>query len=184
MPLAITLRFDPDSAASIGRLWDALAEAGIDRDRQALGYSAHVTLAIYPDEASVSMLVAAVERVARLWTPIPITMFGFGVFPGPPAILFAAPVTTPALLDRQKVLTDALSDLSVHPHYQRNRWVPHVTLSGPLRDAGIALAALLPLWQQVAGRLDRVDIVRFRPVEVLRSWSLDSPIRSSTVAAP
>ena len=92
-----------------------------------------------------------------------------GVFPGPPAILFAIPVVTAALLDRQVALTAALPDLSVHPHYRPGHWVPQVTLSGPLRYPEAALAAILPLWRPVEGALAGIDLVRFRPVEILAS---------------
>ena len=47
MPRAITLRFDPDTALTVARLWDAMASTDIDGDRKALGYTAHVTLAIW-----------------------------------------------------------------------------------------------------------------------------------------
>ncbi len=116
MPFAITLRFDPDSVQAIDRLWDALAAAGIDSDRQKLGYAAHVTLAIYPNETAVERLRAAVDRVGNLWDTLPIALSGLGLFPGPPAILFAAPVMTSALLARQAELLALLPDLPMHPH--------------------------------------------------------------------
>jgi hypothetical protein len=50
--------------------------------------------------------------------------------------------------------------------------VPHVTLSGALADPAAALAVLLPVWRPVTGQLDRIDLVRFRPVAVLDSHSL------------
>jgi len=62
--------------------------------------------------------------------------------------------------------------LAVDPHYRSNAWVPHVTVSGTLADPTRALAALLPLWQPLSGILDRVELVRFRPVEILQSHAL------------
>jgi hypothetical protein len=43
--------------------------------------------------------------------------------------------------------------------------------SAPHGLASTALLALLSHWQPVTGILDHVDLVRFRPVEVLRSFA-------------
>ena len=131
--MAITLRFDPDTALAVARLWDALASTGTGGDRKALGYTAHVTLAIYPDETQVEPRQSAVSRFGDEWQSLPVGISGFGVFPGPAAILFAMPVVTAALLDRQTALMAALPDLPVHPHYRPGHWVPHVTLTGERR---------------------------------------------------
>ncbi len=50
--------------------------------------------------------------------------------------------------------------------------MPHVTLSAPLQAPEAALAALLPMWTPVEGHLVGIDLVRFRPVDVLRSHRL------------
>ncbi len=50
--------------------------------------------------------------------------------------------------------------------------MPHVSLSGALSDPGQAIAALVPSWRPVSGVLNRLDLVRFHPVEVLRSYAL------------
>ena len=176
MPLAITLRFDPDTAPSIAAMWRTLAAAGIDDDRDGLGYAAHITLGVYPDDAPAAALAGAVETLARQWDTMPVTLCGFGVFPGPSSILWAAPVVTAALLARQAAIVAAVANRvpgqAVHPHYRPGAWVPHVTLSGALRDPAPALAALLPLWRPLSGVLDRLDLVRFRPVAVLSSEAL------------
>ncbi len=174
MPIAITLRFDPVSATTVQEMWRTLAEQGIDTDREQLGYPAHITLAIYPDDAPVDVLGAALDQVTRNWRALPVTLSGFGLFPKPSAILWAAPVVTPVLVARHAAVHAALTALRVDPHYCLNAWVPHVTLSGALSDPGRALAALLPLWRPLTGLLDQVDLVRYRPVEVLQSLALPS----------
>src|ERR1700751_857994 len=67
MPFAITLRFDSSSASALEEMWEALSIAGIDSDRIQLGYAPHITLAIYPDDAPVLRLQAALEQVGRHW---------------------------------------------------------------------------------------------------------------------
>jgi 2'-5' RNA ligase len=169
MPFAITLRLDPISAVPIEAMWRKLAADGIDADRDQLGYAPHITLAIYPDDTPVKRLRTALEDTVRNWEALPVSLTGLGVFPGAATILWVVPVVTPELLARHQAIQIALSDLQVHAHYRPGAWVPHVTLSGALSDPGPALAALLPNWRPLAGFLDRVDLVRFRPVEVLHS---------------
>jgi 2'-5' RNA ligase len=172
MPFAVTLRLDDIAAAPIEAMWRALAESGVDDDCLRLGYPPHVTLAVWPEEAPVEPLAAAVERFGAAWDALPVALAGFGMFPGAPAVLWAAPVVTGALLARQAALVAAVPGTPCHPHHRPGRWVPHVTL-GRTGAPGRALEALAPLWREVRpGRLDRLELVRFRPVSVLRGVPL------------
>jgi 2'-5' RNA ligase len=179
MPFAITLRLDPISAVPIEAMWRQLAADGIDADRDQLGYPPHITLAIYPDETPLDRLRSALEDTCRNWQALPVRLSGLGAFPGDHTILWAVPVVTAELLARHQAIQAALPDLSVHAHYRPGAWVPHVTLSGALPDPGPALMALLANWKPVTGFLDQVDLVRFRPVEVLQSLSCPSSGSSS-----
>jgi 2'-5' RNA ligase len=172
MPLAVTLQFDAAAAPVIASLWGTLAAAGIDSDRHDLGYAPHLTLAVYADGTPADILRDAVKHAGETWDAMPVTLAGLGVFPGRAPILWAAPVVTQALLARHAALLAALPGLTPHAHYRPGVWVPHVTLSGALTDPAAALALLLPLWRHVTGLLDRVDLVRFRPVELLDSRPL------------
>src|SRR5260370_32673180 len=154
MPLAITLRFDPDTAFTVEEMWRTLSAKGIDAARRQVGYAPHIALAIYPNDSPVDLLQAAVEQIAGHWQALPVTLSGFGIFPAPMTILYAAPIVTPALLARNAAIQAALPELQAHPHYRPDAWVPHVTLTGALRDPTRALAALLPLWQPLNGVLD------------------------------
>jgi 2'-5' RNA ligase len=92
MPLAVTLRLDDAAAAAVVAMWRALAEGGVDDDCLRLGYPPHVTLAVWPDGAPAgTLLAAAVERFGAEWGALPATLAGFGVFPGAPAVVWAAP---------------------------------------------------------------------------------------------
>ena len=174
MPFAITLRFNSSSASALEEMWQALSIAGIDSDRVQLGYAPHVTLAIYPDDTPILRLQAALEQVGRDWDALPVTLSGFGTFPGSSSVLWAAPIVTPSLLARHSAMQAALPDLLVHAHYRVGSWVPHVTLASALNDPGRALSVLLPLWRPIRGFLNQLDLVRFRPVEVLQSYPLPS----------
>jgi 2'-5' RNA ligase len=166
MPFAITLRLDPVSAASIEEIQRAIFSEAVS------GYAPHVTLAIFPDEAPVSVLLGAIRQLAGQWRALPITLGALGVFPGPPPTLWAAPVVTTALLVRRAGIHVALPQLPAHPDHRAEAWMPHVTLSGPVENPGGALSALLRIWRPVTGLLDRAELVRFAPAKVLESIEL------------
>ncbi len=94
MPLAVTLRLDDAATATVVAMWRALAEGGVDDDCLRLGYPPHVTLAVWPEEAPVGPLAAAVDLFGAAWGALPAVLAGFGVFPGAPAAVWAAPVVT------------------------------------------------------------------------------------------
>ncbi|MBS0644678.1 MAG: 2'-5' RNA ligase family protein [Proteobacteria bacterium] len=170
----MTARLDPIAAAGIERLWQALAERLGADDSLQLGYHPHVTLAVLPDTAPVAPIDAAVARLATIWTVQPVTLAGLGVFPGTPPVLWAAPVPTSGLLAWHSELHAALTSLPVHPHYRPGAWMPHVTLAKEAHwPAERLLEAALSAWDgKLQGSLDRIDLVRFRPVAILRSEPL------------
>src|SRR5579859_157536 len=174
MPFAVTLRLDEASAPAVEAMWRLLAEHGIDTDRHELGYPPHVTLAIYADDVPVRRLHHALALCADRWKAVPISLSGLGVFPGLKSILWAAPVVSQQLLAVHMELQAVMPDLSVHAHYRAGAWVPHVTLSGPLADPARAIAALIPFWQPLTGSLARIDLVRFRPIELMASIPLST----------
>lgn len=172
MPYAVTLCLDSAGAAPIEAMWHALGDAGIDSDRRDLGYAPHITLAVYADDVPVDTLRAALQGLAHHSSALRVRFVGLGKFTSPAAILWAAPVTTAALLDYQAALQAALPTLQPLPHYRVTEWVPHVTLSGALRDPAAAVAALLPQWRPIDALLNRLELVRFRPVNILCSLPL------------
>lgn len=172
MPLAVALRLDDAAAAPIAAMWRALADSGVDDGCLRLGYPPHVTLAVWPDGAAVGPLDAAVARFGAEWGASPVEFAGFGVFPGAPAVVWAAPVVTGALLARQAALVAAVPGAPPEAHWRPGCWVPHTTL-GRADALGRAMGVLAPFWPgPFSGRLDRLELVRFPPVAVLRSLSL------------
>ncbi len=114
-------------------MWKSLAAVGISPAAQ---HAAHVTLAILPDDAPVAELRSVLASIASGLAPVPIKLCGFGLFPGPPAILWLATVVTPALLALHSELQAACAELEPHPHTRPGAWVPHFTLADNLQDAG------------------------------------------------
>jgi 2'-5' RNA ligase len=176
VPYAVTLRLA--DAASVEAMWRALAMAGLHDDCLRLGYPPHVTLAILPDTCEEARLAAVVGDCAARWTRHEVRIAGFGWFVAPSPVLYLAAIATEDLLRLQRAVAEALGDLPRDSHYCPGAWVPHVTLAkgapaGTPGWAGRALDLLAPLlppdWRTVA---ERLDLVRFRPVAVLRSHAL------------
>jgi 2'-5' RNA ligase len=173
MPYAVTLPLDGAAAAHIRRMWCALAEqAGAD-DAIRLGYVPHVTLAVLPNEAPISEVEEAVFRVVAGWATLSVVLAGFGVFPSAPPVVWAVPIVTAGLLARHASLCADLACFGIHPHYRPGHWVPHVTLSQEGPSSARAIEVVTSTWDgPIGARLERVELVRFLPVEVLRSQPL------------
>jgi 2'-5' RNA ligase len=174
MPFAVTLPLDAAAASRIRRMWCALAEqAGAD-DAIRLGYVPHVTLAVLPDDAPISEVGEAMLQAAEGWTTFSVNLSGFGVFPGTPPVIWAAPVVTAGLLARHASLCTDLKPFGVHPHYRPGHWVPHVTLSQEGPSSARAIEIVTSMWDgPITAQLERVELVRFLPVTVLRSQRLE-----------
>ncbi|HEU0217914.1 MAG TPA: 2'-5' RNA ligase family protein [Stellaceae bacterium] len=169
MPFALTLGLDATSASAVEAMWQALHEKSVDSDRHQLGYPPHVTLAVCPDTARRERLDTVIS-LARAWSALPVTLSGIGIFASSVSILWVAPAVTAELLDRHRAVLGMIDGEDIDPYYRKDVWVPHITLAETLTDPAPALTAILPLWRPVSGFLDRIELIRFRPVEVL--WSL------------
>jgi 2'-5' RNA ligase len=172
MAYAVTLCLDDATNEAVTRLLRGLAGTGIDDDRLRLGYRAHVTLAVFPDDAPAVSIGAALRALAPRWPASPVQLAGFGVFPAERSVLYLVPAVTAALLGMHTGLLHALPMLACDPHYRPGTWVPHVTL-GSAASPAAALAVLAPLWQRpITGRFTHAELLRFRPVDILHSVAL------------
>lgn len=172
MGYAITLRLDAKAAVIVEAMWQSLAACNVSNEALSLGYEPHLTLAVFAAHADPKRLLVAAQQCAALWPALPATFSSLGLFPGTPSTVFLAPVVTSTLLERHAALLTALAGEPLDPHYQPGRFVPHVTLAGDLTEPAAAVAALNPLPLPLPAVLDRLDVVRFRPVEVLDSHIL------------
>jgi 2'-5' RNA ligase len=174
VPYAVTLPLNDAAAAHVERMWRALADQAGDRNAVQLGYVPHITLAVLPDTAPAAEVEEGAFRVAEGWDGPPALLAGFGVFPGTPPVTWVAPVVTEQLLAKHAALHAALARFSIHPHYRPGAWMPHVTLSkSGQSSAAQAIEIAASVWQgPISARLESIDLVRFRPVEVLRSAML------------
>jgi 2'-5' RNA ligase len=166
MPYAVTLRLDPVAGARVTAMWTSIAAGGAS-DLLHLGYAPHLTLAVLCE--GDAPLQERVRQATAGWRRLNVRFAGFGVFPGPQAVLWLAPVPTAALLSWQRALCDALPADRLDPHYRPGNWMPHVTLGEDLTPAALATAydRTASDWEPFTATLEQVDLVRFRPVSLL-----------------
>jgi 2'-5' RNA ligase len=170
MPLAVTLHLDDETAVAVERMWRALAEQGGDDDALRLGYAPHLTFAVMPDAPANADIEKAAFDLADNWDALPLTLASFGVFPASPPAVCVAPVVTEQLLAHHANLHAALLSNPIDPHYHSGAWVPHVTLSQGASSVARVIDGASSVWcGPIRGWGDRVDLVRFRPVKILRS---------------
>ena len=173
MPYAVTLPLDAKAAAQIRQMWCALAEQVGTDDAIRHSYVPHVTLAALTDDTSFPEFEKAVSLAVEGWTTISLVLAGFGVFPGTSPVVWAAPVVTTGLLGRHASLCASLGSFGIHPHYHPGHWMPHVTLSQKSPSSARAIEIVTSMWDgPIVTRLERVELVRFLPVTVLRSQLL------------
>ena len=176
MPYAVTLPLDDVAAAHVRRIWFALSEQAGAGDAIRLGYGPHITLAVLPDAIPVAGVENAVCHAAASWTVLPVTLAGFGLFPGTTPVIWVAPIVTAGLLASDASLHADLAPLPVDPHYRPGFWMPHVTLSQEgTSSAACMIEIASSVWQgPIIAYLKRIELVRFRPVKVLQSQVLQS----------
>ena len=150
MAFAIELALDAESAAPVRALWRRLAEAGI-RFMAESGADPHVSLVIWDG--------LDVERAAA-------------------EVVYLALAPSPRLAELQARVDARFAPLgrARWPHYAPEAWIPHCTLAMDFGSvtAATALAVAGSLTLPLAGRLERMAIVEFRPVRERFSRPLTS----------
>jgi 2'-5' RNA ligase len=174
MPFALELALDPQSASVVRAAWGALAAAGFPLMAE-LGANPHVSLAIW-DEIDLSAMSSAVAALGRETAPLPIVFDRVDVFPTT-GVVFLSPVPDRTLSDVHARCQRRLSAYGRRPwpHYAPGAWVPHCTLAQDLESAGAlaqarSVAERTPL--PIVGRLERAELIGFRPVHCLRAAPL------------
>jgi len=176
VPFAVTLDLDPLSAAALTPMIDAVERA----DPKAMTprrapVDPHLSLAVY-DRLDAAAMTPALQRFAALQPACDIQLSSLGLFPGPPSVLFAAPVVSADLLDLHGRFHHTAAAFVPHcwAHYLPGDWVPHVTLGEGMRPALVpaAIGNAIAAWRPQPAVLHRISLVRFHPVELLWSTAL------------
>ena len=176
MPFAVRLDLDPPSGSALAPLIDAVERADADAmtPRRAR-VAPHLSLAVY-DRLVPAAVTVSLQRFAERQPTLAIQLASLGLFPGPPAVLFAAPVVSAELLVLHRAYHQATwaSGPRCWAHYLPEAWVPHVTIGEDLRLATVptALRNAIAAWRPRPAVLHRISLVRFHPVEILWSTAL------------
>jgi 2'-5' RNA ligase len=91
----------------------------------------------------VEAVTAALKAMSRRLEPMIVHTAGLGVFTGEAPVLYLPVVKSQELLDRHRLLWEALESLGrgVSRHYQPDRWIPHITLAhGEIKAKQVAKA--------------------------------------------
>jgi 2'-5' RNA ligase len=124
-------------------------------------------------------LELALDAFARETAPLRIVFDRVAVF-ATTGVVFLAPVPDATLHDVQALCHRRLGGHGRQPwpHYAPAVWAPHCTLAQDLEDAA-ALASAREVAERIplplAGRLERAELVRFRPVHCLGAVPLGAP---------
>jgi 2'-5' RNA ligase len=168
MPFALALALDDVAAATVRNLWDELAAAGFTFPATS-GANPHVSLAIW-DTIDPAATERALVAFATATAPVDVSFVRVDAFASSGTV-FLAPEVDGRLLEVHARCHRHFAGVGAGawPYYAPGVWVPHCTLAQDLDAAGVdsALAisqrARLPL----RGRLERAELVEFRPVRRL-----------------
>jgi 2'-5' RNA ligase len=167
MPYALALALDDASARVVRALWRDVADAGFPWMAES-GANPHVSLAIW-DEIDRDAMPTRLERFAAETPAIDVVFPRVGTFDSA-GVVYLEPEVGARLREVHAQCRRAFADLGrgAWPHYAPGVWVPHCTLAMDFgaaldRIAAGARRAALPL----RGRLERAEIVEFRPVRHL-----------------
>jgi 2'-5' RNA ligase superfamily len=174
MPYALELALDDQSAAVVRALWRRAADVGFPFMAES-GANPHVSIAIW-DEIDRSAMAEAIGRFAGATPVVDVVFPTMGSFPTT-GVVFLALAENPRLLDVHARCHRALPALGrgAWPHYAPGVWIPHCTLAMDLGDAVERIHAMLqPAPLPLRGRLERAELVEFRPVRHLMAAPLGS----------
>jgi 2'-5' RNA ligase len=174
MPYTIELQLNRAAEAKFLKHWETLRAAGVSDLLFRLGYKPHVTLAMYReiDEAkTIAKLGAFVARETAIPVEFPdmtVNLDSIGCQPRENAALrrFHARF--------EKNFGKSFRDID-----HAGTWKPHCTIGMelPIDRIGEAVHKLLASWRPIAGTLDRVALVKFRPGQVLWRRALQKVAR-------
>jgi 2'-5' RNA ligase len=170
MAYAFCLRFDEANEAAVLAVWHALAAGGASDDMLRLGYPPHLTLATLDDEPPLAVVEAALDGLGDV-AEFAVRLGGVKRFPETP-IAWLAVDGGPVLADLHRQLSERLPEALVREHYRIGQWVPHVTLQTQ-GDADMAMRIADAAWPAVVkARVERLELVQFPPVVVLKGLAL------------
>lgn len=174
MAFGIQLLFDPESDATLRRLWDVEAEAGLPFPLRDSGNSPHISPAIY-DQLDIPGSTALLEALTQTFSLFPLTFSSLGIFPGEKTVIFLAPATNVHLFALHNQLHQVLPRVASSPHIFTlpSHWTPHCTLAkwvpSDLLAQSVTSGLSQPLPLTVAATA--IGLVEYPPAQRLATFS-------------
>ncbi len=104
----------------------------------------------------------------------PLVFASIGAFSTDEGVLFLAPVVTGELLRVHRAFHEVFADLreDQFPFYLPDSWVPHCTLAINMKREEVhkALEHVIKIYSPLCAEVDRVALVEYNPVKVLKEY--------------
>jgi hypothetical protein len=177
LPYALNVTLDPASSVIVERLYDVLAELGVEEQDIVRHYGPCVTLLIVSDSVHPDDVGETLARRVRDFSSFAVA---FGepcvVAGGPPPTLGLRVAPIQQLLSLHNAICTTFSEQQVHLHYRPAHWQPHVKLAnarGSRLEAVRLAATLASRWEPLAGQLEGLEVISYPPTQSI--WK--APLR-------
>lgn len=182
MPYAFNLALDAVTANEIERVYARLAAMQVPDHNLVTQYGPCVTLLVVSNEVSVEVITKVLAWKLPAMSVSPVTFTEPCVIPGTPPTLSIRASPTDELLALHDAIYTELPEAEVHLHYRPAYWQPHLKLANIPSDQATAaglVAALASGWQVLSGMLDRLEVVRYPPMQPIWQAPLRGRFRSA-----
>ncbi len=182
LPYAFNLALDSETANEIERMYARLAALQVpDRDL-ITQYGPCVTLLVVAGAVSAEVVTKVLTWKLPAMGALPVTFTEPCIIPGTPPALCLRASPTDGLLALHDAIYTELPEAEVHLHYHPAYWQPHLKLANVPGDRAVAaglIAALAAEWQSLSGRLDRLEVMRYPPVQPIWQAPLRDGLRDA-----
>ena len=185
MPYAVELFFDQRTDAAVRKLWQWLADEGISTYLASSDSVPHISLGGF-DDLDAARLEDIVRELDTIAGGTPCFSLDFADIEGfvNTGVIFLAPEHSAALTDLHVRFCNALGDLrqEMWPLYHPGVWVPHCTVAVELQPCSRHLVNEMrrALREHIElpwpATVERLGLVKFRPVEHQVSFRLGAPV--------
>jgi 2'-5' RNA ligase len=174
MPFAVQLDVDRATQAVLDEVDQRLVALGLTRTMRRLAAAHHLAFGVYQNLPAE--LDGELGQFAAGIAPVSLRLGSIGVFPGPQAVLFLAPVVTERLLQLHRLFHTTFAQAADQnaAYYQPGAWVPHVTLAldVPPTQLPDAVAIASSDWQPCDVVFDQLRVTEFEPVTTRQVFAL------------
>jgi 2'-5' RNA ligase len=164
---AIELSFNLESERTLYNLALSINDHGITNKFIDMGNTPHIALSVY-DDIDIEKAIELINRFPIY--PFFIDLQGIGTFPGDENTIFLIPKVSKELLEIQSNFYNHFIRVpGCQSYYHPDRWVPHCTLGIDIESDNFkdAFEIVRKEFSPIRVRVEKIILIKFRPVEVL-----------------